>query len=54
MPIEPVVDGRVFIELMGVDDVSEPVAWAILIAITLGFRIFAFMALALRLRRKVA
>ena len=50
----PVVDGGVFIELIGIDDVSEPVAWAILIAITLGFRTIAFLALSLRLRRKVA
>jgi hypothetical protein len=51
---EPTMSGDDFLQILGVNDVSVPAAWAILLAICVGFRLLAFVALSLRLRRRMA
>ena len=46
--------GEAFLARLGVSDVSVPVAWLVLIAITVVLRALAFGALSLRLRRRMA
>ena len=54
---EPLATGMLlepFLETLGLNDVSQPVAWLVLIAIMLLLRGLALLALTLRLWRRMA
>ena len=48
------ISGEEYLSLLGINDISVPVAWVVLLSVCVLLRVLAFLALSMRLRRRMA